>query len=117
MKLNLHVKDSPHRKRSPRFFVVAASMAVACFATVQMPVMAFAGTINEQRLPDARISGKVTDEKGETLPGVSVSLKGTSTGVVTDIKGNFSLNVPNATSGTLVFSYSSNAGNGFCWYY
>ena len=105
MKLNLHVKDSPHRKRSPRFFVVAAGMAVACLATVQMPVMAFAGTINEQRLPDARITGKVTDEKGETLPGVSVSLKGTSTGVVTDIKGNFSLNVPNATSGTLVFSY------------
>ncbi|WEA03201.1 SusC/RagA family TonB-linked outer membrane protein [Mucilaginibacter sp. SJ] len=105
MKLNLHVKDSPHRKRSPRFFIVAAGMAVACFATVQMPVMAFAGTINEQRLPDARITGKVTDEKGETLPGVSVSLKGTSTGVVTDIKGNFSLNVPNASSGTLVFSY------------
>ncbi|SEN62265.1 TonB-linked outer membrane protein, SusC/RagA family [Mucilaginibacter gossypiicola] len=105
MKPNLLEKDSPHRKRSPRFFVVAASMAVACFATVQMPVMAFAGTVNEQRLPDARISGKVTDEKGETLPGVSVSLKGTSTGVVTDINGKFSLNVPNASSGTLVFSY------------
>jgi TonB-linked SusC/RagA family outer membrane protein len=105
MKSNLHVKDSPHRKRSPRFFVLAAGVAVACFATVQMPVMAFAGTVNEQRLPDARITGKVTDEKGETLPGVSVALKGTSTGVVTDINGKFSLNVPNASSGTLVFSY------------
>ncbi|NVM62340.1 TonB-linked SusC/RagA family outer membrane protein [Mucilaginibacter sp. SG538B] len=105
MKLNLHVKDSPHRKRSPRFFVVAAGMAVACFATVQMPVMAFAGTINEQRLPDARITGQVTDEKGQTLPGVSVALKGTSTGVVTDVNGKFSLNVPSASSGILVFSY------------
>lgn len=105
MKLNLHVKDSPHRKRSPRFFVVAAGMAVACLATVQMPVMAFAGTINEQRLPDARITGQVTDEKGQTLPGVSVALKGTSTGVVTDVNGKFSLNVPSASSGILVFSY------------
>ncbi|WPU97410.1 TonB-dependent receptor [Mucilaginibacter sp. cycad4] len=105
MKLNLHVKDSPHRKRSPRFFVVAAGMAVACLATVQMPVMAFGGTINEQRLPDARITGKVTDERGETLPGVSVVLKGTTTGVITDINGKFSLNVPDASSGTLVFKY------------
>ncbi|GGB06338.1 SusC/RagA family TonB-linked outer membrane protein [Mucilaginibacter rubeus] len=70
-----------------------------------MPVMAFAGTINEQRLPDARITGQVTDEKGQTLPGVSVALKGTSTGVVTDVNGKFSLNVPSASSGILVFSY------------
>jgi TonB-linked SusC/RagA family outer membrane protein len=105
MKLNLHVKDSPHRKRSPRFFVLAASVAVACFSTVQMPVMAFAGTVNEHRVQDTRITGKVTDERGETLPGVSVVLKGTQIGVVTDINGKFSLNVPDASSGTLVFGY------------
>jgi TonB-linked SusC/RagA family outer membrane protein len=52
-----------------------------------------------------KISGTVTDEKGETLPGVSVSLKGTSIGVVTDVNGKFSLAVPDASSGTLVFTY------------
>lgn len=105
MKPNLLEKDSPHRKWSPRFFALATSMAMACFVTAQLPAMAMTGSINEQRLPVDRISGQVTDEKGQTLPGVSVALKGTSTGVVTDINGKFSINVPNASSGTLVFSY------------
>ncbi len=37
------------------------------------------------------ISGKVTDEIGEGLPGVTLQVKGTSTGTVTDINGNYSL--------------------------
>lgn len=41
------------------------------------------------------ITGKVTDvDDGSTLPGVSVVVKGTSIGTVTDIDGKFSLNVP-----------------------
>jgi TonB-linked SusC/RagA family outer membrane protein len=50
------------------------------------------------------VSGKVTDEKGQTLPGVSVIVKGTTTGTVTDADGNFTLQVlPNAK--TLEFSF------------
>lgn len=50
------------------------------------------------------ITGKVVDEGGLTLPGVSVVIKGTTTGTVTDINGNFS--IPNITSGsTLVLSF------------
>jgi len=44
------------------------------------------------------ITGNVTDEKGETLPGVNVVIKGTTTGVVTDIDGKFSITVPNETA-------------------
>lgn len=40
---------------------------------------------------------------GSTLPGVSILLKGTITGTVTDINGHYSLTVPQ--KGTLVFSY------------
>lgn len=41
------------------------------------------------------ISGKVTDSGGLPLPGVSVVVKGTTTGVITDTNGNFKLaNVP-----------------------
>jgi TonB-linked SusC/RagA family outer membrane protein len=50
------------------------------------------------------VSGIVSDDHGQTLPGVSVSLKGTATGVVTDIKGYYTIKVNNA-DGTLVFSY------------
>ena len=50
------------------------------------------------------ITGKVTDDKGESLPGVSIILKGTQRGTVTDVEGAFSFNVPDK-SATLVFSY------------
>ena len=38
------------------------------------------------------IKGVVTDEQGEPVPGASVTLKGTKTGVITDLDGRFSLN-------------------------
>ena len=51
------------------------------------------------------VSGKVTAaEDGTTLPGVNVVLKGTTTGTVTDVDGNFRLSVP-GSGGTLVFSF------------
>lgn len=50
------------------------------------------------------ISGKVTDEKGESLPGVTIVIKGTTVGTVTDIDGNYSLK--NVTSNAvLVYSF------------
>jgi TonB-linked SusC/RagA family outer membrane protein len=50
------------------------------------------------------VSGRVTDQKtNEGLPGVTVLLKGTSTGVSTNASGAFSLAVPES-GGTLVFS-------------
>jgi TonB-linked SusC/RagA family outer membrane protein len=54
---------------------------------------------------DRTVSGKVTDaDTGETLPGVNVLLKGTGTGVNTDLDGNYKISVP-SDGGTLVFSF------------
>ncbi|MCX7986315.1 MAG: TonB-dependent receptor [Bacteroidales bacterium] len=50
------------------------------------------------------ITGKVKDETGAGLPGATVQLKGTQTGTMTDVNGDFTLKVP-ATGGTLVVSY------------
>lgn len=51
-----------------------------------------------------KVSGKVTDASGEPLPGVSIVLKGTNTGVITDAQGNYSLSdVP--SDAILVFSF------------
>lgn len=50
------------------------------------------------------VTGQVTDEKGEPLIGVSILVKGTSKGTVTDIDGNFKLPVDNKNA-VLVFSY------------
>lgn len=51
----------------------------------------------------SNVSGKVTDETGEALPGVNVVQKGTTIGTVTDIDGNFSITVDQ--NATLVFSF------------
>jgi len=50
------------------------------------------------------ITGRVTDSRGEALPGVNVLLKGTTTGTITDTQGRYSLSVPDLT-GTLIFSF------------
>jgi TonB-linked SusC/RagA family outer membrane protein len=51
---------------------------------------------------EIRVTGKVTSEKGEPLEGVSVLVKGTRTGAITDVNGNFSITVPD--DAVLVFS-------------
>lgn len=53
---------------------------------------------------DITVTGKVTDDKGGALPGVSIILKGTQRGTVTNVEGEFSFNVPDKGS-VLVFSY------------
>jgi TonB-linked SusC/RagA family outer membrane protein len=44
-----------------------------------------------------RITGKVTDEKGETILGATVMVKGTGFGTITNVDGGFSLEVPEET--------------------
>ena len=52
------------------------------------------------------IKGRVTGESGEGLPGVTVIVKGTSIGTVTDFEGNYSLTIPEGTENTvLVYSF------------
>jgi len=50
------------------------------------------------------VSGKISSDEGEFLPGVSVVVKGTTTGTVSNSDGNYSLSV-GSTDKTLVFSF------------
>jgi len=55
-------------------------------------------------LQQRSISGKVTDSEGQPLPGVSIVIKGTTQGTVTNVDGNYSLtNV--SSDAVLVFSF------------
>ncbi len=49
------------------------------------------------------VSGKITDEKGEPLVGVSVVVKGTTTGGISDFNGAYTVSAPK--TGVLVFSF------------
>ena len=68
-----------------------------------------AGTNGQSSLQEVQhgknivVKGKVVDKGGEAVIGANILVKGTSTGAVTDLDGNYTLSVsPNAT---LVFSY------------
>ena len=50
------------------------------------------------------ISGKITDQNNQPLAGVSVTVKGTETGTVSNTQGNYTLSV-SATNDVLVFSF------------
>lgn len=71
---------------------------------------AFAGTENpgsaqiKSQAEQKFLKGNVTDIKGIPLPGVTVVVKGTSMGTITDVNGNFQLSIP-ADKQTLVFSF------------
>lgn len=50
------------------------------------------------------LKGKVTSDKGEPLPGVSVSIKGTKNGTTTDSNGNYAI-ISTSAESVLIFSY------------
>lgn len=73
---------------------IAAFLLTAIF-------MAFSlGSYAQQRT----LNGTVTDQAGAAIPGVTVVVKGTTTGTVTNLDGNYTLQVP-ADAAVLVFSY------------
>ena len=70
------------------------------FFVVVLFLLSFSGYVFGQQA----ITGTVMDKTGETLPGVTVTVKGQTAGTNTDFNGNFSISV-NSAAQTLVFSY------------
>lgn len=69
----------------------------ASFALMQMFILgAYA---------QSSVSGKVLDENGEGLPGASVVIKGTSSGTITDLNGDFKVNISGNEAVTLQISF------------
>lgn len=59
-----------------------------------LPVAAFI----KKQLQTIAVSGKVVDDKGQPIPGVTIIEKGTNNGIVTDANGTFKLTVKSAAS-------------------
>ncbi len=77
------------------------------YQVVDKKIILSPGFMNESTIVQDEkrvISGNITDTYGEPLPGVSIVIKGTSTGTITDIDGNFSLNV-SSDAGAIVVSF------------
>jgi TonB-dependent starch-binding outer membrane protein SusC len=61
-------------------------------------------TINIQSFGQ-KVSGTVVDETSSPLTGVNVVLKGTKTAAITDLEGNYNIEVPNIQTDVLVFTF------------
>ena len=51
-----------------------------------------------------QITGKITDETGEGIPGVTVLVKGTTTGTITDLEGVYAIIVEESANTFIVSS-------------
>ena len=84
--------------------ICCANFTYAAPATgLDLPAKPLTGYLTEN-LVDRPISGRVIDETSAPVPGVSVLLKGTQRGTVTDADGRYKLDVPDGAA-TLVFSF------------
>jgi TonB-dependent starch-binding outer membrane protein SusC len=68
---------------------------------IQLIVIMSVGLVNAQEIV---LSGIISSKDGIPIPGVSVVIKGTSTGALSDANGHFSLKSPSGSQ-TIVFSF------------
>ncbi len=85
-----------------RKFTLSKILAPIVFACLLLGSQQASANSNVNLFADTTITGKISSPTGEALVGVSVSVKGTSTGTSTDKNGNYTLTVPD--NATLVFS-------------
>lgn len=93
-------------KRWP--FVQFALVAVVLLPSIPATVLAEPVVVTSQtkRIADITIKGKVVDEKGIGLPGVTIQIKGTAVATQTDVNGTYQITIPdNLSSRNLSFSY------------
>ena len=92
---NFTLKKMPWKKRA-KFILLLLGVV---FATEAYAVYPKSNILEES----ISISGTVTDESGEPMPGVTIIVKGTANGVITDVEGKYALDAP--ADGVLQFSY------------
>ncbi|RUT79595.1 SusC/RagA family TonB-linked outer membrane protein [Ancylomarina longa] len=84
-----------------------ASLCCAVFFVTGTPAFAMSNyekaELTAQQTQEKKVQGKVVDKNGESLIGVNIIVKGTTTGTITDFDGNYKLMAP--VDGSLIFSF------------
>jgi len=99
----LFMKKKNRENASCMLFLNKMSGAVLlCALIILFSLLSFPANVMAQSTK--AVKGKVIARSGEALPGVTIIVKGTTTGTVTDIEGNYTLTVANPNS-ILVYSF------------
>lgn len=96
---NTYLFSSKRKSFFPRLLSLA--LLIGCFICTSS-VYAVSGV--KEGAQSRTVNGNITDELGEVLIGVTVKVVGASTGTISDVDGNYTISVPNA-SASLEFSY------------
>lgn len=76
--------------KTRKLFIMGMSFFLIMILSLNLPGnIVFAGDLQQ-----IQVSGTITDDEGVPLPGVNVIVKGTTIGVITDVDGKYTLNVP-----------------------
>lgn len=81
------------KRLTSTFFLILVIM-LCCFGSISA----------QSNQPKKSIHGQVVDSQGQSIPGVSVSLKNSAIGTITDNKGSYSLELPQDAK-VLIFSF------------
>jgi len=105
---DLQSQDKKSRRNFKQFLGLSAVFSLSVCTTLFANALPESNRLsNSQQVRTSEsvlIKGKVTDDKGEELPGVSILVKGTQNGTLTDIEGNYTLEVSQGNA-VLVFSF------------
>ncbi len=78
--------------------------AFSCIALLFFLLLTFPAAAVPHFNPESVITGKVSNERGDPLSGVTIQVRGAKTSTISNADGSFSINVP-GNSRTLIFSY------------
>ncbi len=84
------------------FYLKRTKQISARLSRVVMSLMLVGFCLFSANAQERTVTGRITDDNGEGLPGVNVIIQGTTNGTVTDIDGNYRISLPDG--GTLVYS-------------
>lgn len=100
-------RSQENKQQKSKLAAICFSLIVGILMLCQTPLSAEnnseSNNTQNALLQAGNVQGVVVDENGNPLIGVSVVVSGTSTGVITDADGKFSINI--TRSGNLQFSY------------
>lgn len=92
-------------KKKKGHLVTATAFSLLFLALLNFPLHVAASSVSSATTASAiPVSGKVTDEKGSPIIGASIVVKGSTTGISSDMKGEYSISVPDKHA-ILVCSY------------
>jgi len=107
MKKTKTICDHDHIQKTSKFRMIgtlAVLFLLLMSLSLQAGNFARAVAMPVEILLKKKVTGKITDDQGVSLPGVSVIIKGTTTGVISNASGTYAIDVPDDST-ILVFSY------------